>query len=427
MKKSTSAKISFSRYQVFMIVMLALLQFTVILDFMIISPLGDILKKELHINTAQFGIVVSAYAISAGVSGLLTAGFADKFDRKKLLVFFYSGFILGTIFCATAPNFYFLLSARIVTGLFGGVLSSVSMAIVTDLFSMEMRGRVMGFIQMAFGASQVLGIPIGLILANNFGWHSTFWMVAGVGLVLAIAVVLYMKPITGHLHLQHDRNALQHLLKTVSNKPYLRAFLATTLLATGGFMIMPFGAVYSVNNLGLTNEQLPELYFISGIFAFLTGPLMGFLADKVGKYAMFLVGTAISMIMVAIYTQLGVTPLWQVALISVVMFAGILGRMVTSQALISAIPQPADRGAFMSINSSVQSISGGIAAAAAGLIVYQPTEHSPLQHFDILGYIVMGSMVLVALMMYFINRQVNRKMQAAPQAPQKTEFVALAE
>ena len=426
MKKSTSARVSFSRYQVFMIVMLALLQFTVILDFMIISPLGDMLTKKLHINTAQFGIVVSAYAISAGVSGLLTAGFADKFDRKKLLIFFYSGFILGTVLCAMAPNFYFLLGARIVTGLFGGVLSSVSMAIVTDLFSMEVRGRVMGFIQMAFGASQVLGIPIGLVLANNLGWHSTFWMVAGVGLLLAIAVVLYMKPITGHLHLQHDRNALQHLVKTISNKPYLQAFLATTLLATGGFMMMPFAAVYSVNNLGLTNEQLPELYFISGIFSFLTGPLMGYLADKAGKYTMFLVGTGISMVMVAIYTHLGITPLWQVVMINVVMFAGILGRMVTSQALISAIPQPADRGAFMSINSSVQSISGGIAAAVAGLIVFQPTPHSPLQHFDMLGYIVMGSMVIVAVMMYFINRHVNRKTNAVPKT-QEAGYVVMAE
>lgn len=405
-----------------MIVMLALLQFTVILDFMIISPLGDMLTKKLHINTAQFGIVVSAYAISAGVSGLFTAGFADKFDRKKLLVFFYSGFILGTVLCATAPNFYFLFGARIVTGLFGGVLSSVSMAIVTDLFSMEVRGRVMGFIQMAFGASQVLGIPIGLVLANNFGWHSTFWMVAGIGLLLATAVILYMKPITGHLQLQHDRTPFEHLVKTVSNKPYLRAFLATTLLATGGFMMMPFGAVYSVNNLGLTNEQLPELYFISGIFSFLTGPLMGYLADKIGKYTMFIVGTVISMVMVAIYTHLGVTPLWQVVLISVIMFAGILGRMVTSQALISAIPQPQDRGAFMSINSSVQQISGGIAAAAAGLIVFQASPHSRLQHFDILGYIVMSSMVIVAVMMYFINKQVNITIKGA--APSRKEKIA---
>jgi MFS family permease len=192
-------------------------------------------------------------------------------------------------------------------------------------------------------------------------------------------------------------------------------------------MLMPFGAAFSVNNIGLTTKQLPLLYGIAGAFTFIAGPLIGYLSDKIGKYAMFLVGTVLSMAMVAIYTQLGVTPFWQVAVINVIMFAGIMGRIITSSALVSVIPQPADRGAFMSINSSVQQISGGIASFLAGLIIYQATPTSQLQHYDTLGYIVMGSMVVVAVMMYFINRQINRKMNALPQAPQKTEFVALAE
>jgi hypothetical protein len=162
----------FSRYQVFMIAILAILQFTIVLDFMVLSPLGALLLEKLNINTSQFGWVVSAYAFSAGASGLLAAGFADKFDRKKLLLFFYTGFIIGTFLCALAPNYHMLLVARIVTGIFGGVIGSVSFAIITDLFKMEVRGRVMGFVQMAFAASQVLGLPIGLLLANRFGWHA---------------------------------------------------------------------------------------------------------------------------------------------------------------------------------------------------------------------------------------------------------------
>src|SRR6187402_2517901 len=162
----------FSSYEVFVIAILSLLQFTVILDFMVLSPLSAQLLEELHITTAQFGWVVSAYAFSAGAAGLLAAGFADKFDRKKLLVFFYAGFILGTLLCGIAPDYHFLLGARIVTGIFGGVIGSISFAIITDLFKMEVRGRVMGFVQMAFAASQVLGLPIGLWLANHFGWHS---------------------------------------------------------------------------------------------------------------------------------------------------------------------------------------------------------------------------------------------------------------
>lgn len=164
----------FTPYQTFIIAVLSFLQFTVILDFMVLNPLSDHLMKELDITPSQFGIVVSAYAISAGVSGLLASGFSDKFDRKKLLIFFYVGFILGTLFCGLAPDYTYLLAARIVTGIFGGVIGSISFAIITDLFVMEKRGRVMGFVQMAFSASQILGIPIGLYLADRWGWHIPF-------------------------------------------------------------------------------------------------------------------------------------------------------------------------------------------------------------------------------------------------------------
>jgi predicted MFS family arabinose efflux permease len=417
MKKETTARPAFTKYQVFMIAILALIQFTVVLDFMVMSPLSAFLIPTLHITPAQFGIVVSAYAFSAGISGLLAAGFADKFDRKKLLVFFYTGFLIGTVLCAAAPTYHFLLIARIITGLFGGVLSSISMAIVTDLFSLEVRGRVMGFVQMAFAASQVLGIPIGLVLANHLGWHAPFWMVAGFGLVLGIVIVARMQPVTAHLHMQHDRNPFQHLIKTVSFSPYLLAFLTTTFLATGGFMLMPFGSAFGVNNLGLMQDQLPTLYFVSGIFSLIFGPLIGMLSDKVGKYATFAGGSVLSMAMIAIYTNLGVTPLWLVIVINVFMFGGIMARMISSSALISAIPEARDRGAFMSVNSSVQQFAGGIASAVAGLIIYQATPASKIQHYDTLGYIVISSMIVVAVMMYFVNKQVAQKMKNSSVTP----------
>src|SRR5512133_2960026 len=173
----------FSRYQLFVIGLLAVLQFTVVLDFMVLSPLGAQLMKVLQLTTSQFGMAVSGYAFSAGISGLLAAGFADKFDRKKLLIFFYTGFIIGTFLCGIAPNYYFLLSARIITGFFGGVISSISYAIISDLFSLKVRGRVMGFVQMAFATSQVMGIPVGLYFANRVGWHAPFLLITIVSLI----------------------------------------------------------------------------------------------------------------------------------------------------------------------------------------------------------------------------------------------------
>jgi predicted MFS family arabinose efflux permease len=396
----------FTGYQVFVIAILSILQFCIILDFMVLSPLGAILLPELKITTAQFGWVVSAYAFSAGASGLLAAGFADKFDRKKMLLFFYSGFLIGTVLCAIAPDYPLLLAARIVTGIFGGVIGSVSFAIITDLFKFETRGRVMGFVQMSFAASQVLGLPIGLVLANQFDWHAPFWMIAIFGIAVGVLIFIYMRPIDEHLKLKSERNAFQHLIKTFSVSDYLKAFLCTSLLATGGFMLMPFGSAFSTNNLGLTLDQLPLVYGITGVFSIATGPLIGKLSDKVGKFKVFAWGSVVAIVTVAIYTPLGVTPLWVLIAISVVMFTGVSSRMISSSALVSAIPAPQDRGAFMSVNASVQQISGGIASAIAGMIVIQQ-PNGLLDGYPLLGYVVIGSMITTIAMMYWIDQHVK--------------------
>jgi len=401
----------FTKYQIFIIAILAILQFTVVLDFMVLSPLGAQLLEELRITTAQFGWVVSAYAFSAGASGLVAAGFADKFDRKYLLLFFYTGFVIGTFLCGIAPDYNFLLMARIVTGIFGGVVGSVSFAIITDLFKIEVRGRVMGFVQMAFSASQVLGLPIGLYFANLWGWHSPFIMIVGLSVIVGIAIVVYMKPISAHLEIQSDRSAFQHLGKTVSNVTYLKAFGATILLATGGFMMMPFGSAFAINNLGLTMEQLPFLYMITGIFSMGIGPLAGKLADSIGKYKMFVIGSILSMAMVLIYCNLSITPLWIVVVLNVILFAGIMARMIPASALMTAIPEAQDRGAFMGINSSIQQISGGVAAAVAGMIVVQ-TSSGKIENYDLLGYVVVGAMIITIGMMYLLNGLVKKKLGA---------------
>lgn len=218
----------FSRYQALLIALLAFTQFTIILDFVIMSPLGAILMPALDITAGQFGVAVSAYAFSAGISGILAAGFADRFDRKRLLLFFYVGFTLGTMLCAAAPNYHVLLLGRIVTGLFGGVIGSVVLAIITDLFPLQLRGRVMGFIQTAFAASQVLGIPAGLFLANHWSWHVCFAAIVVVS-IAAIAVIAFaMEPVDAHLKLKQDRNPFRHLIATVGQKRYTLAFAVTT-------------------------------------------------------------------------------------------------------------------------------------------------------------------------------------------------------
>jgi predicted MFS family arabinose efflux permease len=401
--------VPFTGYQKFAILILALTQFTVILDFMVMSPLGDMLMKSLSLKPAAFGVAVSAYAFSAGVSGLLTAGFADKFDRKKLLLFFYFGFIAGTVFCGLAHTYNELVAARIITGLFGGVIGSVSMAIITDIFSLQQRGRVMGFVQMGFGASQVLGVPIGLYLANAWGWEAPFQMVAGLGLIIAIAIIVRFKPVVAHLAIQHDKSALTHLWHTVAKRNYRIGFTATALLSIGGFMMMPFGSAFAINNLHVTQKELPMLFMVSGVSSLIIMPVIGRLSDKVSKYKIFLFASLWMMVTVVFYTNLSVTPLWLVIIFNILMMMGVMSRMVPASALTSAVPEPSDRGAFMSINSSLQQIAGGIAAAVAGTIVVQPSQSAPLEHYNTVGLVVVGISLISIFLMYRVSKLVIKK------------------
>ena len=413
----------FTSYQKFVIFILAITQFTVILDFMVMSPLGDILMKSLSLKPSAFGFAVSAYAFSAGISGLLTAGFADRFDRKKLLLFFYIGFIIGTIFCGMAHAYQALLAARIITGLFGGVIGSISMAIITDLFALQQRGRVMGFIQMGFGGSQVLGVPIGLYLANVWGWEAPFWMVASLSIAIAIMIALKLQPIVQHLLAQREKSAFMHLWHTVAKSNYRIGFSATALLSIGGFMMMPFGSAFAINNLGLTNHQLPMLFMVSGVSSLIIMPLIGRLSDKVDKFKIFAVASVWMTVMCVVYTNLSITPLWLVMVLNILMMMGIMSRMVPSSALTSAIPDMADRGAFMSVNASLQQIAGGVAAAVAGMIVSQKGKGTPLENYNIVGYVIVGISIISIFLMWRVNNLAKRKTEPSITAPNKDQIV----
>ncbi len=407
--KTETIETKFTHYQAMVIVLIALTQFTVVLDFMVMSPLGDMLMKSMELTTKQFGLAVSVYAFSAGTSGLLTAGFADKFDRKKLLLFFYVGFITGTLFCGLANSYVLLIAARIITGLFGGVIGSISMAIVADLFPLQQRGRAMGFIQMGFGASQVLGIPISLYIANHWGWQSPFLMIVGLATIIWISVMLQMRPITKHLELKTEKTAIKHLWHTLKLRDYRTGFLLTALLSIGGFMMMPWGSAFAVNNLHVSYAQLPLLFMASGIAALIIMPLIGKLSDKIDKAKLFTVAALCMMVIIVIYTNLTPVPFFLIIILNILMMTAIMSRIVPAMALVSALPKMQDRGAFMSINSSLQQIAGGVAAAVGGMIVIQKTKTSPLQHYDILGYVIVVIIILNIIQLYRVSNMIKAR------------------
>jgi predicted MFS family arabinose efflux permease len=405
---ASGLKKRFTGYQMFVVAVLAFLQFTIILDFMIISPLGAIVMPELHITTRQFGLAVSVYAFSAGLSGILASGFADRFDRKRMLLFFYGGFILGTAMCAMATSYHWLLLARIVTGLFGGVIGSIVLAIASDLFPLEMRGRVMGFVQTAFAGSQVLGLPAGLYFANLWNWHAPFVAIIAVAAPAALVIALGMRPVNAHLRLKQERSPFRHFLDTLFNPRYTLAFCVTAILATGGFMLMPFGSAFMVNNVGIDMQHIPTVYLVTGLCAVFAGPLIGRAADRFGKFQTFCFGCAVTVTMVAIWTNLGRSPLLTVIIINVILFIGIFSRIIPSQALITAIPEVTKRGSFNAISASLQQFSGGIASLIAGAVITQESN-GHLLHFGWLGYIVIGTTLLSLVLMYFIHKAVPER------------------
>jgi predicted MFS family arabinose efflux permease len=410
-KNKAAPAAQFSPYQKIVVAMLAFLQFAVILDFMLMSPLGAVIMPALKIGPMEFGLVVSAYAFSAGASGLLTAGFADRYDRKKLLLFFYTGFILGTVWCGLAQSFESLLAARVVTGLFGGVIGSIVLAIATDLFAPQMRGRVMGLIQSAFAASQVLGLPIGIYLSNQWDWHVPFLAMAVFGLVGGLLVAWKMQPVNAHLGQPQAHSPWMHLYHTVTVRRHLLAFSITALLTTGGFMLMPFSSAYIVNNLGIDLHHLPTVYLVTGVCTIFAGPLIGKTADARGKWPVFLFGSLLSMVVVVVYTHLGQIPLAALVAINAIMFVGIFSRIIPFQAMAASVPPATQRGAFNAISASIQQLSGGVASVVAGHIVTQAPD-GKLQHFNVVGYVV----VLTSLLALGLVWRLQRGMAAAAAA-----------
>ena len=406
----------FSGYQKFVVAVLAFLQFTIVLDFMLLAPLGAIVIPALKITTEQFGMVVSAYAFSAGVSGILAAGFADRFDRKKLLLIFYTGFMIGTLCCALAHSYVTLLLARMVTGLFAGVVGAASMAIVTDLFPLSMRGRVMGFIQSAFAASTVLGLPVSLELSSRWGWNAPFFMIVTVCAVIGGAILGRLRPVNAHLLLRTDKKPLHHLLHTLTTRPYQVGFVTTALLTMGGFMLMPYSTLFLVHNVGIPVEQLSLIYLVTGVVSAVAGPLIGRASDTFGKYRVFAFGCLATVVMVVIYTRLSNVGLWTLIAVSALLQIGIFSRMISSQALMSGLPNPPDRGAYMSISSSLQQMSGGFAAMLGGVVVKQ-LDGGRLLHFDVLGDVLVCTTLVSLVLMYFVNRRVTGMTAVVPIPP----------
>lgn len=356
------------------------------MDFMIMMPLGPQLMDLLDITPQQFSLAVSAYAITAGISSFISAFFVDQFDRKKVLTFAYIGFIIGTFSCAFAPNYAFLVAARVLAGLFGGLIGAQVLAIVADTFEYNRRAAAMGVLMTAFSAASVAGVPTGLWLAAQYSWHVPFLAIGFLGIGVLLLITLVLPSMTRHIQEKSpDRKRFQVLTDIFKTPNQMRALSLSIVLMMGHFAIIPLITPSLVGNVGYEQDKIFLIYFVGGLLTIFSAPLVGKLADQKGKYPVFVFFALSSLIPVWLITNLWPMPLWSVLTISGLFFVVVNGRMIPTQALISSVVKPQQRGGFMSINSSMQQLSTGVAAVIGGALVTE-SPSGRLEHYDWVGY-----------------------------------------
>jgi MFS transporter, DHA1 family, inner membrane transport protein len=394
------------------LVLLAILNFTHILDFMIMMPLGNYLMPFFKITPKQFSFLVASYTFAASVSGFAAVFFVDSFDRKKLLIAAYSGFLLATLACGLAPTYMFLLLARIVAGLFGGLIGAQVISIISDIFSYERRGGAMGAVMAAFAVASTLGIPLGLYLANAISWHAPFIFIACMGAVLVPFLLHYLPAMNAHLHTGDKKKiSFDGFLGVLKDKQQYSALVFSCLIMFAHFVIIPFINPYMEFNLGYSKKQTPLIYLVGGIAAFFASTLLGKLSDKMGKLKIFTICLIISLPLMLGITNLIALPYAIVLTLFGLWFAVATGRGVTSQAMISTVVKSEHRGSFQSFNSSVQQLGTGIAALVAGMVVTKNKNES-INNYAILGIIAVVAMIITLVIARNIFKDTDKRIAA---------------
>ncbi len=396
-----------------LLLILAGVNFTHIMDFMIMMPMGTQLMRYFSISPQQFSFMVSAYTFAAGASGFTASFFVDNFDRKKVLLFGYTGFVIGTLACGVAPTYATLMAARILAGLFGGLIGAQVLSIIGDQIPEVRRGTATGTLMAAFSVASVVGVPTGLYLATTFSWHVPFLAIGVVGIGFIVLIQMAVKPMAGHLNKEEGKVAKLELLKDIKNSSIQKRALALSLvMMLGHFSVIPFLAPYMVSNVGFTEKELTLIYFIGGLVTLVTSPLVGRIADKYGKYPIFAISMVFACIPVFLITNMPAWPVWGALIVTTMFFASSSGRFVPSQAMIISVVSARTRGGFMSINSSVQQIGSGLASLIAGVIVVKNMD-GQLQHYAWVGYLsIFTSLACIFLARGLVRKQNLQKTQA---------------
>ncbi|MBP9674156.1 MAG: MFS transporter [Bacteriovoracaceae bacterium] len=385
-----------------LLLLLAVVQFCHIVDFMVLMPLGPTLLRLFKIGTQEFGMLISIYTLAAAIMNIVGAFFLDRMDRKKALQVFFVGFILGTLMCALSESYIMLLIARGLTGAFGGLVNSTVLSIVADNFAVEKRGRAMGFIMTTFSVASIVGVPFSLWLAGLFKWEAPFYFLVGLSLLALIILSFYLSPQRKHLQNQVKTSPFLPFKEALFDTNQSFALLFMFFLMLGHFMIIPFLSPVMVGNFGIAEKHLPLIYLFGGGANFFATPMIGKWVDKKGRLPVFITFLFLSFIPVFALTHLGQTSLFIALLFTTLLFITSSGRMVPAMDISASAVIMQKRGSFMGISMALQHLAITIGTSVAGYIIFvEPSGR--MQNFQIVGYMSMG-FVLLSL---FFGRRVK--------------------
>ena len=391
--------------EVLILATLAAIQFTHIVDFMIMMPLGPQFIRLFNISPSEFGLLVSCYTFSAAISGFLGAFFLDRFDRRSSLLFLYGGLIMGTAWCAVAQGYAMLAFGRIIAGAFGGMLTAVTFSIIGDVIPEHRRGAASGTVMASFSIASIAGVPFGLYLANHFSnWHAPFIFLVGICCITWWFARKYTPPIKQHLDkdANHHQGAIASVWESLKDPNHQRALAMSACTVFGGFAVIPYISPYMVGNVGLTDAQLPLIYFFGGALTMFTSRWIGKLADRYGKPKMFLIVNLCALPTIFALTNLPRVHLTLALIVTTVFMVAISGRMVPAVSMITSAAQPHLRGSFMSLNSSLQQLFSGSAAFIAGHMIAKASDGS-LLYYDLVGWVSIGSIAVSLILSRFVR------------------------
>ena len=393
-----------NRSELSIIFLLTFIHFIHLVDFVVIMPLGPTLMDDLSITPGEFASLVSAYNFAGAITGLIISIFADKFEKKSLLSLSLIGLSFGTVLCGVVTDAKLLIFARIVAGLFGGALNPIIFALVAEWIPFNRRGKAMAWVMSGFSLASVIGVPIGLVISDSYGYRMTFYALS-MAIFLSSIACFFLLPRASIPSKEMSLKQLTRALgRSFSNKYYVQVFIYTFIISGTMFLLIPMLAPYAVKNMDIKTTDLKYMYLFGGILTVITARIFGIFTDRFGAIKTYAIICFASVFPIYFYTHSGPVQFYQYILIGAVFMSLISGRMIPAMTLASEVPSKRQRGQFMGILNSVRTCATAIGSLIVGFIVVEDAS-GKLINFDHIGKtaIVVSLVSIVFTFLIFSN------------------------